>query len=246
MFMSAIPPQTMLRYPACDGTLRGGRFGNRGGRPRLTGKDAHVPHAPRPALTRHHAVHVTMRLAPGIWSLRRRAAYRAIRRATLVAARKDDVRIVHLSIQRNHLHLLVEAASALALGEGMRRFAISAARQINRVSAHRGRVFADRYHARIIKSPRQARHALAYVLNNWRHHGLDDNHVTKRWLLDRYSSAIYFRGWRGIPETHIWPLPRDYEPLVVQPPASWLLRTGWAQHGPIALDERPGPHRVTD
>ncbi len=169
----------------------------------------------------------------------RDATFKAIRRATIVAARNQAARIVHLSIQRNHLHLLVEARDARALGEGMRRFAISAARQLNRVNRRRGRVFADRYHAELIDSPRQARHALAYVLNNWRRHDHDDNHVTRRWLLDRYASGVAFDGWRDVPAGHIWPLPRDYEPLIVQPATSWLLCIGWRQHGPIAMTERP-------
>jgi len=235
------PPQAQLRFPAKDGTLRGGTFGNKGGRPRLKGHDAHVPHASRPRITARVPVHVTMRVAPDLRNLRGTATFKAIRRATIVAARNQAARIVHLSIQRNHLHLLVEARDARALGEGMRRFAISAARQLNRVHRRRGRVFADRYHAEVIDSPRQARHALAYVLNNWRRHDHDDNHVTRRWLLDRYASGIAFDGWRDVPAGHIWPLPRDYEPLIVQPATSWLLCTGWRRHGPIAMTERPGP-----
>jgi REP element-mobilizing transposase RayT len=76
-------------------------------------------------------MHVTMRLAADLGTLRRGRAYRAIRRATMVAARARDAAIVHISIQANHLHLLVEADDAAKLGEGMRRFASSAAKQLN-------------------------------------------------------------------------------------------------------------------
>jgi hypothetical protein len=47
------------------------------------------------------------------------------------------------------------------------RFAISAAKNINRAAGRkRGTVFAYRYHATAITNPSQARKALSYVLNN--------------------------------------------------------------------------------
>ena len=63
--------------------------------------------------------------------------------------------------------------------QGERLEGISAARNINRELGERtgdkqsDRVFADRYHARVLKTPRQVRNTIAYVLNNWRHHGED-------------------------------------------------------------------------
>ena len=58
----------------------------------------------------------------------------AIREATIVLAKYEDVRIVHLSVQRTHLHMIVEAQSRLALAKGMNAFGISAAKQINRAA----------------------------------------------------------------------------------------------------------------
>ena len=190
-----------------------------------------------------------MRLASDLGTLRRRRAYQAIRRATLIAARKHDATIVHISIQANHVHMLVEAAEARQLGEGMRRFAISAAKQLNRTVSYErgckraGRVFVDRYHATVITRPTQARNALAYVLNNWRRHQEHRNHDARGWLLDRYSSAIRFRGWAELPDGHTWGVPPNYELLDVGEPRSWLLRVGWRQRGGglIALRAMPGP-----
>src|SRR5262249_56829010 len=98
-------------------------------------------------------------------------------------------RIVHVSIQRNHVHMLVEADSKLALARGMQGFQISAARNINtllgpdKYRRRRGPVFADRYHLEVITSPRQARHALSYVLNNWRKHREDRSGLASTWLV---------------------------------------------------------------
>ena len=84
------------------------------------------------------------------------------------------MRIVHASIQREHIHLLIEAETKGELSRGMQGFTISAAKQVNRALGRKnGRVFSDRYHSEVITTPRRARHALAYVLNNWRKHGED-------------------------------------------------------------------------
>jgi REP element-mobilizing transposase RayT len=75
---------------------------------------------------------------------------------------------VHISIQKTHIHMLVEADNKLAMSRGMQSFMISAAKHINRAfsdkmklsNRRRGPVFADRYHQEIIETPGQARHAL--------------------------------------------------------------------------------------
>src|SRR4029079_10068870 len=109
--------------------------------------------------------------------------------------------IVHLSIQSNHLHLIVEAEHKTALAKGMQAFQISAAKQINQIISkrrgvrRRGRVFSERYHARALKSPRSVRNAVAYVLNNWRRHREDRAELARTWGVDPYSSGVYFNGW---------------------------------------------------
>ena len=156
--------------------------------------------------------------------------------ALLAALHRSDFRVVHISIQAAHLHLLVEAADAYALANGVRAFEISAAHRLNRAIGRRGRVFVDRYHATAIRSRRGARNALAYVLNNWRRHREDRGHA---WRVDPYSSAVAFPGWRALARPFAWP--RGFEPLTVAFPTVWLLTTGWRRYGPIDLRERPGP-----
>lgn len=153
-------------------------FKPRGGKRRGAGRPAKgarpgVSHAKRPMLAERHPVHITLRVVRELGSLRRRAAYHAVRQATLIAAMRGSIRIVHLSIQRSHIHLLVEAKSQQALAQGMQSFQVSAAWHLNAAVGkmnggprRRGTVFADRYHARIITSPTQARHALNYLRVN--------------------------------------------------------------------------------
>jgi hypothetical protein len=164
---------------------------------------------------------------------------RKLRRALhVVAPRELAFRVVQMSIQHNHLHLLVEAADKEALARGMQAFAISAARAINRAQQRRGKVFAFRYHAVEIKNRRQARHALAYVLNNWRRHA-EDTHsgrIALRAATDPYSSGPTFDGWT----CGAMPRRADFVPLQVKGARTWLLREGWQMYGLIAPREVPG------
>jgi len=192
------------------------------------------PHRVRPAVIPRHPVHVVLRTTREVGNLRTRHAYRAFRAALARCADKGDYRVVHISIQANHVHLLVEADDKHALTLGMQGLAISAAKRLNReLRRRRGEVFPFRYHATPIDTPTQARNALAYVLNNWRHHRAD---WRAPWRIDPFSSAWQFAGWSR-PHRHAPPR----EPLPVARAAAWLLTDGWERAGPIHLDEVPGP-----
>ena len=103
----------------------------------------------------------------------------------------------------------------------------------------KGRVFEDRYHVVVIRSPTQARNALAYVLGNWRKHGEDRRGVSRTWLVDRFSTAILFTGWKELEGQAPWPIRPDYQPIVVAAPRSWLLQHGWKRHGLISVRDVP-------
>jgi putative transposase len=215
------------------------------GRPKR-GVRASERHKKRAAFKRYEPIHVVQRVEPAVGSLRRRDLYGAVRKALIATIGRATCRIVHLSIQNSHLHLAVEADDRMALARGMQAFEISAARHINaalsrkRRARRTGRVFSDRYHARVIRTPKQARHALAYILNNWRHHREHRAAFANEWRIDPFSSAPSFDGWRDLdPTTLEWP--RTYEPLPVSEPKTWLLKEGWRKHGLIAASEVPGP-----
>src|SRR5262249_2904475 len=142
-------------------------------------------------VTRHTPVHVTIRVVPLPSSLRTRTLYRAIREASLTIARTQAMHIVHMSVQSNHIHLIAEAPDQYALARGMQGFQISAAKHINRALGRKGRVFNDRYHAHVLSTPREAKNATRYVLNNWRKHK-----VNLSTILDPYATGRWFLGWR--------------------------------------------------
>jgi REP element-mobilizing transposase RayT len=114
------------------------------GRPPKSPGRPGAPHKRRPTLKASEPVHVVLRVVAAIRTMRQRAMYRALREATLTVARRElayadsrAFRIVHVSIQRTHVHLLVEAANRTALSRGMQSFQISAARHINRAAGAR-------------------------------------------------------------------------------------------------------------
>jgi REP element-mobilizing transposase RayT len=160
-------------------------------------------------------VHVTLRRANGLPSLRSELLQSELREAVRLTQR-DDFRIVQYSVQRDHVHMLVEADDSAALAAGMKSFAVRAARRLNtRALRRRGRVWAERYHRRDLGSPRDVRNAIVYVINNHlKHHEWDTG------LVDPCSSAPWFTGWMH------GPAPPDI-PSPVAPARTWLLRRGW-------------------
>jgi REP element-mobilizing transposase RayT len=195
-----------------------------------------VEHARRPFLARHTPVHVTLRTRKEVGRLRRRVGYRAVREALAVnLGRVERFRIVHLSIQHNHIHLVVEARDRVELTRGMRSFSISLARQVNRRLGRRGALLADRYHARALTSPKEVRHGLSYVLNNWRRHREHEGSAGAPF--DFYSSARAFDGWTTTWRSRI---NAEDELLPTAFAREWLLTTGWRRHRLVSPTEIPG------
>jgi hypothetical protein len=130
------------------------------------------------------------------------------------------------------VHLVVEATDRSALARGMIAVGSRLARAVNRVFGRRGPVLADRYHARIVKTPREVRNIIRYVLLNARKHASQPG---KDVLLDPASSARWFDGWRrrGPDVGHVGPSP-------VARARTWLLRVGWRRHGLLDPADVPG------
>src|SRR5262249_24111425 len=130
------------------------------------------------------------------------------------------------TVQANHVHLLVEADAHAEFVRGLQGLAIRAAKAVNRALSRRGAVWGDRYHARLLETPREVRNALVYVLQNWRKHGAGARG------LDPCSSAAWFTGWR----TTVTAVSRTAPVLAAR---TWLARVGWRRHGLIGIEEMP-------
>ncbi len=215
-----VPVQLELQKHAGWGGRRVGA-----GRKRAQGARASVAHRSRPLHTAAHPLHVTLRIVEGIASLRGFEVFPAVH-AALGSAQRDGFRIATFSVQDDHVHLIVEASDSAALTSGARGLQTRLARAINRATGHRGRVMGDRYHARALRTPREVRFALVYVLGNFAKH---QPRINTR--LDPCSSAGSFDGYRGVAGLGALDATR--------PPRTWLLRIGWRRHGLLDPAELP-------
>lgn len=202
----------------------GGRRDNAGRKP-MSGR-RRVHHQTRPTHDPRCPIHVTLRTRPGVPSLRNATVFPVVRTA-LAAASTARFRLVQFSVQVDHVHLLVEADDTNALQRGLQGLAIRVARAANRVVGRRGKVWWDRYHARLLRTPREVRNALLYVLQNVR------KHLPGTRGADPCSSAPWFVGWRTLLRPTSTPAP-------VAKARTWLGSVGWRRGGgPIGIDESP-------
>jgi putative transposase len=198
--------QIQLHLPTWGGKRKGA-----GAKP--AGARAGVPHVRRPSLSSHHPAHVTLRVLPHVWNLRSRRAFRAVGRAFVSRKERDGFRLVHFSVQGNHLHLIVEARDAGRLSSGMQGLATWIARRLNELMGRRGKVFGDRFHAHALRTPLEVARAIAYVLGNFIVHSVRRGGKAGRGgaapeaIADPYSSA----GGSGLTGAA----------------RTWLLREGW-------------------
>lgn len=200
--------------------------------------------------------------------MREHSLFVAVRRALADGKRRFGFALVHFSVQRDHLHLIAEAHDRRALSRGLQGLSIRVARAVNRQVERKGRLFADRYHARALTTPRAVRFALRYVLLNARKHtrgprgragalataphgfarsSAQDANVPSGFV-DPRSSAPWFRSFSRPGELAFgaqsaraeWlRASGSAEPPVVRP-ATWLLRVGQRRLAGFDIDEVPG------
>jgi len=203
-----------LELPTWGGRRKGA------GRKRA-GRLPSVSHKKRPLHVARFPLHAVLRTRPDVPGLRKRVVMEELRHALRAAGLRGNFRLVHYSVQGNHLHLVAEAEDKLALSRGMQGLAVRVARAINRAAGRKGKVFADHYFARELRTPAEVRRAIRYVLDNHLHHDSE-----RRLHIDPCASET---------------------PLAQ--PRTWLLSVGWlkSRAGPLpvacwpALPDTPGP-----
>lgn len=208
--------------------------GRRRGAGRKPGVRPRVRHRTRAEHRAWRPIHVTLRAARPLASLRSQVLYRAVESA-IRATRPEGFRIVCFSVQVDHVHALVEALDGASLLRGMRSLTVRLALRVNRaLGRRRGRVLGDRYHRHDLSSPREVRNALVYVLFNVRKH---DRAWAARGGLDPCSSAVWFEGFAS-PRAP----PEGDSP--VQCARTQLLAWRWKRWGLIGEGEVPRLTRV--
>ena len=233
--LTGSPKGAMLPFP----NGHGGRRAGAGRKPK--GERAGVRHRQREALASRFPAHVTIKLQQGLPKLRQRAEYATLRAAFAAGctgcagATGGDFRLCHYAVLNDHLHLLVEARDRRALSRGLQGLLTRIAKALNRLWRRRGKVLADRYHDRILKTPREVRHAIRYVLANGKKHAAEGRHVHVAAAIDTFTSAPWFDGFR---ETIVV---RGLEAIArpVADARTWLLTIGWRRHGLLSVHEVP-------
>lgn len=183
-----------------------------------------VPHRPRQGF-RKGALHVTLRMRREVWNLRTHRCFRALSWAFARGCERFGFRLVEFSVQGNHIHCIVEAPDAKTLGRAMKGLEVRMARALNKVMRRTGPVFADRYHAHLLSSPRKAANAIRYVLENWIIHA-ERNGAPAPSGIDPYCSAA----------SH------DCGPPLVAGAQWWMLRIGVRRNEPAWLNSTRWRH----
>jgi REP element-mobilizing transposase RayT len=225
-----------------DYRRRTGRGGPRPGAGRPRGERPRVLHRSREPIPNGCPVHVTLRLRKGVPSLRTQRLVHEVRRSLAAACERGEFRVAHYSIQRDHAHLIVEARGREALARGMKSIAARLARAVNRVFSRSGPVLDGRFHHRVLRTPREVRNALAYVLLNARRHFAKRSGGRRPPVrLDAASSARGFDGWKQAWRARLGPPGEEPgAPREVAAAHPWLLRVGWRRQGLVDPREVPG------
>ena len=216
---------------------RGGARSGAGRKPKIAGRPG-VDHRSRASLASRFPVHVTLKLRSGLPRLRSRREYTALRAAFAAGCARSlagTFRLCHYAVLNDHLHLLCEAESRTALARGLQGLLIRIAKALNKLWSRRGRVFADRYHDHVLKTPREVRNALRYLFGNGKKHAAEGREVHVPQALDTFTSAPWFSGFRE----RITVVGLEAVVRPVTDARTWLLTEGWLRYGRIGVHEVP-------
>lgn len=153
----------------------------RAGRPAI--HDVGIRHVRRLRLKKASSLHLTIKVRENKADIQSKRILKALHHA-IKRARLKGLKVVHYTLEYNHLHLLVESVDNKTLHKGMQSFGITIAKAINKIKRTKGSVYKNRYHLKLISSPRQLRNVLHYIFNN----GVKHKRTSSK--IDLYNSMI--------------------------------------------------------
>lgn len=140
---------------------KGSRGGRRSGSGRRRLHSKGVAHRAREEVTKRTPVHVNFKYKTHI---RNKTCLKLLKRA-IANARGYGLKIIHFSMQHNHIHLILEPSTNEILTKGMRSLTITFAKGLRA-----GKVQLERYHLHVLKTLREAKNAVNYVVFNKQKH----------------------------------------------------------------------------
>lgn len=191
---------------------KGTKGGRRPGSGRKRIHSVGVAHRKREKVSAQHPIHINFKVKAFI---KNKTCLKILKRA-IKNARSHGLRVIHFSLQSNHVHLLIEATDNAILTRGMRSLTITFAKGVNK-----GRIQMERYHTHILKTLRETRNAFHYVVLNEAKHA-----QLKRAYVDRYSSLGWVRDLRTFAkEANLGVVLRKFcEVSFLDSAESWLLK----------------------
>jgi len=214
-------PQAELNFSS----KRGGKRKGAGRKKKLEGQPNHVK---RPEISGKAPLHITLKLQSGIQSPRSLEGMDNFQNAFAKAA-KLGLKVIHFSLQSNHAHIIAEVMNNEALERGMKSLTVAIAHAINTARKTAGAVFLGRYHLHPLKTPKEVKNALKYVLFNF------SKHLGIKPTLDPFSSVFGFKDLEKLMGKDTFEKLKQIRPPKwlreslsrLFPPTTWLLRSGW-------------------
>jgi REP element-mobilizing transposase RayT len=170
-----------------------------------------VAHERRERVSLRTALHINFKVR---FSIRNKVCLGHLKKA-IQNARSHGLKVLHFSLQSNHVHLLVEAVDNEILTRGMRSLTVTFAKRMGR-----GRIQLERYHLHVLRTLQETKNAVNYVLfNHQRHTGSKTAHV------DSFSSLGGVQNLRRLASSVGISILLKKDPPVIQvdPPAGWLV-----------------------
>lgn len=146
-----------------------------------------VAHRIREKVTHRTPLHVNFKYRT---TIKNKTSLKILKRA-IINARALGLRVIHFSMQSNHMHFILEADSNEILSRGMRSLTVTFAKGLNK-----GRIQIARYHLHVLRTVQETRNAVRYVLFNKQRH--EKGTYSK---IDGYSSLLNMeKAWEIIRE----------------------------------------------
>lgn len=143
--------------------------------------DAGIRHTSKPLIKNPTSLHLTIKVKAIKADIKNKIILHMLKRAIL-NARRQGLKVIHFSLEYDHIHLLIEADNNQTLGKGMKAFGVTIAKKINKFRGLMGAVYKHRYHFRRIESSKQLKNVMKYIFSNGVKHG------TAKSLISPYNS----------------------------------------------------------
>lgn len=127
--------------------------------------DPGIRHTARPLIKKASALHITIKVKKIKADIKNKSVLKLLHRG-IANARKQKLRIIHFTLEYDHIHLLIEADNNLILGKGMKALGVTLAKGVNRLKKQKGDVYKHRYHFRKIENLIQYKRVLNYIFTN--------------------------------------------------------------------------------